>query len=64
MPGGVTALLLLLGWLLTIVGIGPSICRSAEQYLALMSEAGVEKSLIVQPILYLYDHSCACIIHR
>lgn len=33
--------------------------RTAEQYLQLMADAGVRKSLIVQPILFLYDHSCA-----
>lgn len=35
--------------------------RTAEQCLQLMAEAGVQKSLIVQPILFLYDHSCACV---
>lgn len=33
--------------------------RSADKLLSLMDKSGVEKALIVQPIIYLYDHSCA-----
>lgn len=46
-----------LGQLLTVRGVA-AWYRSAETLLELMDRSGVEKALIVQPIVYLYDHSC------
>jgi hypothetical protein len=39
--------------------LNESLPRSTvESLLSLMDECGVEKAAIVQPIIYLYDHSC------